>query len=320
MKYLVTGGAGFIGSALVWRLTRDGHEVVVLDDLSRGTSRRLAGISEDDLTVHYGDIRDAATVARVMDGCDAVIHMAYVQGTQTFYEKPSLVLDVALHGMFAVLEACRLTGCRDLLLLSSSEAYQVADPAPTPETVRCVIPDTLNPRYSYGGGKLACELMANAARIDGLLDRMIIARPHNIYGPDMGREHVIPEFALRMNDLVAHSNQYAIVPFRIQGSGEETRSFCYVSDCVNQLALLLKAGQDGIYHVGTMEEKTIREVAHAVAGVYGREIELVPGQLPAGSPIRRLPDTAKIEALGYSPEVSFAEGVVPAVDWYRTNG
>jgi nucleoside-diphosphate-sugar epimerase len=324
LKYLITGGAGFIGSALTWRLTGDGHEVVVLDDLSRGTSRRLAGISEDRLTVHYGDIRDAATVARAMDGCDAVIHMAYVQGTQTFYEKPSLVLDVALHGMFAVLEACRLTGCRDLLLLSSSEAYQVADPVPTPETVKCVIPDTLNSRYSYGGGKLACELMANAARIDGLLDRMVIARPHNIYGPDMGREHVIPEFALRMNTLTRQAylgvDDAGLIRFPIQGSGMETRSFCYVSDCVDQLTLLLKAGQDGIYHVGTMEEKTIREVAHAVASVYGREIELVPGQLPQGSPTRRLPDTAKIEALGYSPKVPFSEGITQAVGWYRAHG
>lgn len=319
MKVLITGGAGFIGSALTWRLTQDGHEVVVLDDLSRGTSRRLAGISEDRLKIIAGSVCIPEQVHRAMIGCDAVIHMAYVQGTQTFYEKPRKVLETALYGMFAVLNACEDLGVRDLMLISSSEAYQIADPVPTPETVKCVIPDTLNPRYSYGGGKLACELMANAWLLDGVLQRMIIARPHNIYGPDMGREHVIPEFALRMNDLTAR-NPHSVIRFPIQGSGEETRSFCHIDDCVDALALLLKAGENGIYHVGTMEEKSIREIAHAVAGVYGREIDIIPGKLPEGSPTRRLPDISKMNELGYYPQVPFKAGIKSAVDWYRANG
>ena len=315
-RYLVTGGAGFIGSALTRRLASDGHSVVVLDNLSRGTTRRLAGISGDQLQIIGGDIRSPHDVITAMDGCDGVIHLAYVQGTQTFYEKPRLVLDVALHGMFNILGACEALRVRELILVSSSEAYQIADPVPTPESVKCVIPDTLNSRYSYGGGKLACELMANAWLQDGVLQRLIIARPHNIYGPDMGTEHVIPEVALRMNDLAAREKR-TVIPFPIQGSGEETRSFCYISDCVDALTLLLESGDSGIYHVGTMEEKTIREVAWAVANCFGREIALVRGSLPEGSPARRLPDTAKIAKLGYSPQVPFAEGIGPAVDWYR---
>ena len=106
---------------------------------------------------------------------------------------------------------------------------------PTPETVPCSVPDPLNPRYSYGGGKIACEIMANAWARTGVLDRLIIARPHNIIGPDMGREHVIPEFCLRMNQLVREHPE-GIIPFPIQGTGQETRSFCYVDDCVDQLA------------------------------------------------------------------------------------
>lgn len=319
MKYLVTGGAGFIGSALTRRLTTAGHDVVVLDDISRGTFRRLAGIPESRLTAAFGDIRDPHAVLRAMKGCDSVIHLAYVQGTQTFYEEPRLVLDVALNGMFNVLDACDATGVRELMLVSSSEAYQLASVVPTPEDIPCTIPDTLNPRYSYGGGKLACELMANAwYRSDGP-HRLVIARPHNIYGPDMGREHVIPQFAVRMSDLTA-KQPHSIIDFPIQGSGTETRSFCHISDCIEQLALLLNAGDSGIYHVGTMEEKTIREVAYAVAGVFGREINVVPGKLPEGSPVRRLPDTSKIEALGYKSRVPFARGIESAVNWYRTHG
>ena len=315
MRYLVTGGAGFLGSALVKRLTVS-HEVRVLDDLSRGHSERLNGVNCE---LVHGDIRDPGIVTSAMHGCDAVIHMAYLQGTQTFYAEPRQVLDVAVRGMLNVLSACEETGCGELLLVSSSEAYQVASVVPTPETIPLTVPDVLNPRYSYGGGKIACEIMALAWARTGVLDRLTIARPHNIYGPDMGREHVIPEFCIRMNKLI-QEHPTGIIPFPIQGTGEETRSFCYVNDCIEQFMLLLeKAEQIGVYHIGTMDEWTISQVAHAVASFYGREIKVIPGTLPKGSPPRRLPDTSKIEALGYHPEVSFAAGLARTVDWYRAS-
>ena len=319
MRYLVTGGAGFIGSALVRQLAADGHEVVVLDDFSRGRGERLDGLN---VMTWQGDVRDADDVRTAMQGCERVVHAAYLQGTQTFYSEPRQVLDVALRGMLNVLSACEATGCTDLLLVSSSEAYQVATVVPTPETVACSVPDPLNPRYSYGGGKIACELMANAWARTGVLDRVIIARPHNIIGPDMGREHVVPEFCLRMNQLVREYPE-GIIPFPIQGTGLETRSFCYVGDCVDQLALLLKHAEGtGIYHVGVMDERTIADVAHAVAACYGREIKVVPGTLPKGSPPRRLPDISKLRALvpGYLPSVGFADAVKRTVAWYRVNG
>ena len=258
-----------------------------------------------------------------MHGCDSVIHLAYLQGTQTFYAEPRQVLDVAVRGMLNVLAACEATGCAELLLVSSSEAYQVATQVPTPETVALTVPDPLNPRYSYGGGKIACELMAVAWARTGVLDRLIIARPHNIYGPDMGREHVIPEFCLRMNRLVAEQPE-GIIEFPIQGTGLETRSFCYIADCVDQLALLLdKAPPLGIYHVGTMVERTIEQVALEVATCYGRQVKVIPGTLPKGSPPRRLPDTTKLDLLagiGGLPRTPFKDGLRATVDWYRRNG
>jgi nucleoside-diphosphate-sugar epimerase len=318
LRILCTGGAGFIGSALTRRLAADGHEVCVLDDMSRGRLDRLNGIACDFV---HGDIRDAATVTRAMQGCDAVVHLAYLQGTQTFYAEPRLVLDVALRGILNVLGACEATGCGELLLVSSSEAYQVAPVVPTPEDIPLTVPDVLNPRYSYGGGKIACELAALAWARAGVLDRLVIARPHNIYGPDMGREHVIPEFCLRMNELLSQP-QDGVIPFPIQGTGQETRSFCYIDDCVTQLALLLDRGETmGIYHVGTMDEHTIADVAHQVASCYGWNIKIIPGTLPKGSPPRRLPDTAKIMALGALPEpVSFETGLAETVKWYRAHG
>ena len=132
MRYLVTGGAGFIGSNLVDALANAGHEVRVLDNMSRGRADRLDGLGA---TLITGDIRDPDAVTDAMQGCDRVIHAAYVQGTQTFYAEPREVLDVAVRGMLAVLAACEATGCGQLMLISSSEAYQVAPVTPTPENV-----------------------------------------------------------------------------------------------------------------------------------------------------------------------------------------
>ncbi len=143
VRYLITGGAGFIGSALVKRLLDDGHEVRVLDDMSRGNPQRLAGYPCQIVT---GDIRNPSTVLLAMQGCERVVHLAYLQGTQTFYANPRQVLDVALRGILNVLGACERTGCADLLLVSSSEAYQVAPVVPTPEDVPLTVPDPLNVR------------------------------------------------------------------------------------------------------------------------------------------------------------------------------
>jgi len=318
-RYLVSGGAGFIGSNLVRKLVSLGNEVCVLDDMSRGHEGRLQGTH---CYIHRGDIRDPDVVVKAMHGADSVVHLAYKQGTQTFYEEPRQVLDVAMRGMLNVLAACEKTGCAELLLVSSSEAYQVAPQVPTPEDIPLVVPDVLNPRYSYGGGKIACEIMSLAWARTGILDRLIIARPHNIYGPDMGREHVIPEFCIRMNRLIAEYPK-GIIPFPIQGSGQETRSFCHIGDCVDQLVLLLdKAENMNVYHVGTMEERDISQVAHAVAACYGREIKVIPGKLPQGSPPRRCPDTSKIETLGEFrfPGTLFEDGLAETAEWYKLNG
>src|SRR5512132_2752640 len=195
-RILVTGGSGFLGSALVKGLVRQGETVRVFDDNSRGALRRLREV-ERDIEFVRGDIRDAAGVDAAMRGIDEVHHLAFVNGTATFYSAPDLVLDVGVKGIVNVIDACRRHGVGQLILASSSEVYQTPPRVPTDESAPLSVPDVLNPRYSYGGGKLISELMAiNFGR--KYFERVLIFRPHNVYGPDMGWEHVVPQFALRL--------------------------------------------------------------------------------------------------------------------------
>jgi nucleoside-diphosphate-sugar epimerase len=316
-KILVTGGAGFIGSGLVRALVAAGHRVRVLDDNSRGSPRRLSGVGKD-IEFIAGDIRDAEAVAKSAQGMDEVHHLAFVNGTEFFYTMPELVLDVGVRGMLNVIDACRKHNVGTLVLASSSEVYQTPPRVPTAEDAPLSIPDPLNPRYSYGGGKLISELMAiNYGR--KFFERVLIFRPHNIYGPDMGWEHVIPQFALRLHRL-GQERKSGKLRFDIQGTGEETRSFCFIDDLVAGVMILREKGTHlGIYHVGAMEEVSIADLAKRVAKAAGREIEIVCGPLAAGGTARRCPDISKLEKLGYKPRVALDAGLRTTLDWYWTN-
>jgi len=198
-RYLVTGGTGFIGSALVKALVNAGHSVKVLDNNIRGNVKSLESV-KDQIEMVQVDIRDSKAVEDACSDIDGVIHLAYINGTEYFYTKPELVLDVGVKGMINVIDACMKKGIKELIVASSSEVYQSPSQIPTPETVPLIVPDPLNPRYSYGSGKIISEMLTiNFGRKN--FDRAVIFRPHNVYGPAMGWEHVIPQFALRMKEL-----------------------------------------------------------------------------------------------------------------------
>jgi dTDP-glucose 4,6-dehydratase/UDP-glucose 4-epimerase len=316
-KYLVTGGTGFIGAALVKRLLSVGHSVRVLDNQSRGAMRRIAAVA-DSCELVEGDVRDSETVRRAGVGVDAVIHLAAVNGTEFFYSKPELVLDVALRGILAVVDGCRANGIGDLVVASSSEVYQTPPTVPTDESAPLSIPDVLNPRYSYGGGKIVSELVAiNYGRTG--FDRVCLFRPHNVYGPDMGWEHVLPQFILRAAAAV-DTNPHGPVPFAMQGSGAQTRSFIHIDDFTDGLMTVIERGAHlGLYHIGTTDEMSIADVARAVLHCFGREAALQGGAEPAGATPRRCPDISRLRALGFAPTITLADGLPEMVAWYRSN-
>ena len=313
-RVLVTGGSGFIGSGLVKALLRAGAAVRVFDDNSRGHPRRLAEVKAD-IDFVAGDIRDAAAVERAAKGVDEVHHLAFINGTEFFYTQPDLVLDVGVRGMINVIDAARKHGIGRLVLASSSEVYQTPPKVPTDESAPLTVPDVANPRYSYGAGKLISEVIAvNFGR--KYFERVLIFRPHNIYGPDMGNEHVIPQLALRLNAL-GKKQPSGKLRFDIQGTGRETRSFCFIDDLVAGVMLMREKGEHlGVYHVGTTEEVAIADLAQRIAALAAREIEIVLGAAQPGGPQRRCPDISKLAKLGYAPRVTLDRGLPPTLAWY----
>lgn len=308
---VVTGGGGFIGAYLVRRLVRDGWQVAVVDNMTRGDAGRLADVI-DDVTLHTCDARDADAVTAACEGAEVVFHLAAVNGTENFYKHPELVLDVGLRSALAVVEACRRAGVPDLVVASSAEVYQTPEVVPTDESVALMLPDSLNPRYSYGGSKIVSELIAFNYAQDQFR-KVQVFRPHNVYGPNMGWKHVIPQFALR----ALAAREAGDPRFEIQGTGCETRAFAYVDDVVDGIVRMYAAGgHREVYHIGNDDEVSIRDLAREVGSALDIDLTLVETPAPEGGTPRRCPDISKMRALGYRPETPRSVGVARTVAWY----
>ncbi|HAH31262.1 MAG TPA: NAD-dependent dehydratase [Elusimicrobia bacterium] len=315
-KFLVTGGTGFIGRGLVRGLLRSGAGIRILDNDSRGARGKL-GADAGRAEIITGDIRDPDIVRKAVAGMDAVCHLAYINGTEFFYTKPDVILEVAVKGMMNVLDACVAEGVKNIFLASSSEVYQTPPAVPTDENAPLIVPDVLNPRYSYGGGKIISELLVvNYGR--KFFNRAIIFRPHNVYGPDMGWEHVIPQFAMRIKELSAATDE--VIDFPIQGTGGETRAFIYIDDFVEALLTIIKQGEHlNIYHIGTSQDTPVGKLAEMTARCFDRKIRIVCGKLQPGSTLRRCPDVSKLSKLGFTPKTDLVTGLAETVAWYRKN-
>lgn len=311
-RIVVTGGGGFIGAYLVKRLVRDGWDVAVVDSMVRGDASRFAEVA-DDVELFTCDVRDQDALERAFVGAEVVMHLAAINGTENFYTQPELVLDVGLRGALAVLNAGRAADVPDMVVASTAEVYQTPAIVPTSETAPLMLPDSLNPRYSYGGSKIVSELIAFNYAQDHYRQVQVF-RPHNVFGPNMGWKHVEPQFIMRA--LAAQDAGDGAFP--IQGHGTETRSFCYVDDIVQGiLTMYEKGGHREIYHLGSDEEISILDLAGRIGKIVGVDLDIRPGEAPPGGTPRRCPDIAKMRALGWSPEVGLDEGLERTVAWYR---
>jgi UDP-glucose 4-epimerase len=313
-RIVVTGGGGFIGAYLVKRLVSDGWDVAVVDSMVRGDASRFAEVA-DQVELFTCDVRDQAALEKAFAGARVVMHLAAVNGTENFYTQPELVLEVGMLGALAVVNAARAAGVPDLVVASTAEVYQTPSIIPTPETIPLMLPDSLNPRYSYGGGKIASELIAFNYGQDHFRQVQIF-RPHNIFGPNMGWKHVEPQFILR----ALACQEAGDATFPIQGDGTETRSFCYVDDCVEGiLTMYANGGHREIYHIGSDVELSVRDLADRIGTIVGVDLDIQPGESPAGGTKRRCPDITKMRGLGWSPQVGLDDGLQRTVDWYRAH-
>ena len=297
--FLVTGGTGFLGRYIVEYLLQENNKVVVFDNEFRGSIKK---IKNKKIKFIRGDIRNKKVFFKSLKSIDAIVHLAYINGTKHFYEKPDLVLDVAIKGLINLFDGCKKFKIKELYLASSSEVYQTPNRIPTTEEEMLKIPNIYNPRYSYGGGKILTELMGiNYGK--KFFKKLIIFRPHNVYGPEMGNEHVIPEFIDRMKKLKGKN-------FKIQGTGEEVRSFIFIKDFINAFKLIQKKGKHlQIYNIGTNQKIRIKHLAKKISKILNKDIIIKKSKLKKGSTKIRVPDISRIKHLGFSQIFSLDEGI-----------
>ena len=178
--YLVTGGQGFIGKAVSLSLLENKQNVIIFDNNFR---EKKFYLKHKNLKIINGDIRKKNDLNKIKTKIHSVIHLAAINGTKNFYDKPDLVLEVGVKGIINVIDFCKDKNIKEIFLASSSEVYQTAPSFPTDENVRLIIPNPHNPRFSYSSTKIISEILLLNSNF---FKKAIIFRPHNIYGADMG--------------------------------------------------------------------------------------------------------------------------------------
>jgi UDP-glucose 4-epimerase/UDP-glucuronate decarboxylase len=316
MNVLVLGGAGFIGLHLVRRLIRDGHQVMVVDDFSRGRDDQEVEAlrRHDSARFVSADLTASETWSALRHDWDQIYLLAAVVGVRNVEKDPSRVIRVNTLAAMHLLDWA-VPGER-VFFASTSEVYAGGVdagivPVPTAEDVPVMIADVTAPRFAYAISKLLGEAaFLHAARANGI--EPVVGRFHNVYGSRMGADHVIPEMtlrALRGDD-----------PFTVWGA-EQYRAFCYVDDAVEAMLQLMAApaaaGQ--IVHIGDdTAETNIADLAKLVLRVAGVSPRIEAAPAPPGSVARRRPDLTRLRALtGFEPVTTLEEGVQRTFAWYR---
>jgi nucleoside-diphosphate-sugar epimerase len=307
---LLTGGSGFIGTALARRLLPH-NEVVVLDNGFRDalTVSEISGHPR--LRVLRGDVVEPGTVRRAIRGCQVVVHLAAIAGVDTVLRMPVTTMKVTLIGTLNVLEAAVAEGGVERFVdFSTSEvfgayAYKVREGDAT------VLGAVGEARWTYAVSKLATEHLAHNYHLQYGLPALSI-RPFNVYGPGQVGEGAIHRFivrALRGEDLEIHND------------GAQIRAWCYVDDLVEAVSLSLEKAEavGHAFNVGNPRSVcTIYDLAQRVARLSGSSSRLQPVAWPFTDVELRVPDIDKArKLLGYEPRVDLEEGLKRTIDWYR---
>ncbi|MFH1266495.1 MAG: NAD-dependent epimerase/dehydratase family protein [Planctomycetota bacterium] len=306
MRYLVTGGAGFIGSHLVEALLGAGHEVLVLDDFSTGRQENLTHLEPcDRLEVVRASVTDTDLVRDCVPSVDGVFHLAAAVGVRLIIDEPVKTIETNVEGTTSVLEACARHE-KPVLVTSTSEVYGKSEKVPFSEADDAVIGPPTFRRWGYAASKALDEFLALAHWHQSRLP-VVIVRLFNTVGPRQTGRYgmVIPRFVRQA--LLGE-------PITVYGDGRQTRCFCHVGDVVGALTRLfgMPESRGEVFNVGSDEEVSIHALATTIRSMTESrsEIRLVPYAEAFGSSafedmLRRVPDLAKVRRLiGYEPRHS----------------
>lgn len=314
--FLITGGAGFIGSNLAHRLLADGYEVTVLDNLLTGSKANIANDLQKEI-FHFieADIIQTDWMTNIQGKkFDTIFHLASPASPKQYYTHQTETLLVNSIGTLNMLNLLKESGSGNLVYTSTSEVYGDPFEHPQKETYWGHV-NPVGERSCYDESKRFGEALCMSYFRQYNLD-IRIARLFNTYGPNMEREdgRVVSNFIVQ-----ALQNQ----PITVYNDGKQTRSFSYVDDTVDGLIALAQKGKRGeIYNIGNDTERTIEDVAHIIKSLTHSTSAITkipyPKNVPGDDPQRRCPDLTKARTdLGYDPKTSFEEGITKTIPYFK---
>lgn len=304
-RTIVTGAAGFLGSHLCDRLLAEGHEVVGIDNLLTGSIANIHHIRSDRFSFIKQDVTDYLYLKGEVD---YVLHFASPASPVDYLNYPIQTLKVGALGTHKTLGLAREKRAR-FLLASTSEVYGDPQIHPQPESYWGHV-NPIGPRGVYDEAKRFAEAMTMAYQRFHQMETRIV-RIFNTYGPRMRLEdgRVVPNFiaqALRAE------------PLTVYGKGEQTRSFCYVSDLVEGIYRLLISGESEPVNIGNPVEMTILDFAKAIVRLVGSTSEIAYRPLPEDDPKTRQPDITKArQKLSWEPKVALEQGLQTTIEYFR---
>lgn len=310
MRFFVTGGAGFIGSNLVDRLLKDGHEVVVYDNFSTGFEEFLSGrMATTDFALVRNDILNLEALTHAMAGSDFVFHLAANADVRFGTRQPRKDLEQNTIGTFNVLEAMRQNGIKKIAFSSTGSIYGEPDVFPTPESASFPVQTSL-----YGASKLAGESLISAY-CEGFGFQSWIFRFVSIMGERYTHGHVCDFY----KKLLTNPDQMHVL-----GNGLQRKSYLYVQDCIDAMLLAVKKANArvNIFNLGTDEYCTVNESIGWITGRLGLQPELTYTGGERGwigdSPFIFL-DCSRIRSLGWAPKLSIREAVLRTLEFLQEN-
>jgi len=318
--YLITGGAGFIGSHLAEKLLLKGNKVVVIDDLSTGSTENLRQlVPKENITFLQNKVSETGNLKQIVGSCHGIFHLAAAVGVDLVMRSQVETIQTNVHETQVITGLAAEMGV-PLLLASTSEVYGKSQkPEFSEDDDRLIGPPTLG-RWSYACSKLLDEFVVMAYAKEKKAP-MVVARLFNTVGPRQTGKYgmVLPRFI-----------QSALLdqPIKIFGSGDQTRCFCFVHDTVEALVrlLTLPGAHAQVFNIGTTEEISIKELAQKVIQLLNSRsnLEFVPYKDAYGDGFedmqRRKPSLAKLErTTGFKPATSLDKIILATTEWLRAN-